>query len=453
MSELPTEPDAGTSTSWGTHAMAAGVVLAGVALGRGSKTGLAAGVLAAAGLRLLVKHSAQARQPHLIQVTLPLNGTPGQEILPEPAASPKDWIDSTAVCQTNTTDLEDALAPEEELLAATDPTPVELFDAETETPHTFPVVLAERDFDFPLGPMIWEQGNGPLSYSDASGETVWYGLRDTVEAPPEIQTAEPDTTEHAVDEDKQFFIPDLEQLSPSEDEVALIENAQPEVGPSLELLHPTTSPETPIAEEPPLLNKLSAFLITDDSAVDEPSAFIAESLTPSSTPESSVEKPSSAEIQDVSYIVAARPGFGEIIAKPKTRSAIPARRSEGQAPRMIATDRLEDSSPPDLGGNLPLPQMPEAPLASEASRPVISAPAKLHRRVEPMAPMMTASTGKKNHIFITVLAVLAGIAIFTVTVWKDGALLKHLREQEWNQLIPVKATDLPDPNLPLPGQP
>lgn len=191
-----THEPAPPATPWSGAAIAAGAVLAGLALGRSGRVGLAAGVAAAASVKLLnagtgrrAAQEAAPGQPSPVIFLMPPR-TWADDATASPVAE-QDWVDSSAIVLDAevpmTDEVRELLKPKSLPLLDDDGVPIQ--EADFVRPGAEPEEPAR---DFPFGPVIWEPARMAQSSSAATSETVWFGMPD-VPPPPEKATPEPAT--------------------------------------------------------------------------------------------------------------------------------------------------------------------------------------------------------------------------------------------------------------------
>ncbi len=200
MPQSPGEPSSPTqSVDLGGAALAAGAVLAGLALRGKSSLPLAAGLAAAAGFRFLTRARHPLPPPEQ-PGALPSNGGSMLAGSGSPGHAPvetTDWVDSDTIAYAPPV-LSGVHSPDEMPLQPVPPAPLAEFPLldDEGVPVQEPSYVGDSqpglggasEFGLLMGPLIWEPGQEVVSYSDAVGETVWFGLRDVPHHPVEVDT-------------------------------------------------------------------------------------------------------------------------------------------------------------------------------------------------------------------------------------------------------------------------
>lgn len=178
MAEPSSDPDSPPHGAvWNGTALAAGAgVLAGLLLGHKGAASLAAGVAAAASVKLLSSASRSDEPPPDVNLLQSVAAVPHTST-PVLHREPGDWVDSDAVLFGHV--IPDPVMAVQMLkekalpLLDDDGLPVDQVTVRPQYPEDL------KD-DFPTGPIIWEPGRFVQSRSDGAGETVWFSLQDMI---------------------------------------------------------------------------------------------------------------------------------------------------------------------------------------------------------------------------------------------------------------------------------
>lgn len=428
MAETPRDLDAPPSgPAWNGTALAAGAgVLAGLLLGHKGAAGLAAGVAAAAGVKLLSstrwdEQSAPAPLPH-----------PAPDILPAARPvqkEPGDWVDHDSVLFGHL--VPDATVAVQMLkekalpLLDDDGLPVEHVSVRPAYPEDL------KD-DFPTGPIIWELGRFVQSRSDGSGETVWFSLQDvlrdvsgTMGTPTnQLDVAATDLPIHS------------EVEAPYPDTSGILEELPaeaPSVFPAEDLW---SAPAPAFAGPEPLPEEADpeALPVVPDAVASPSATWEAASYLLSTPVAPPLEGPDEAGHVDAPFQspfspVAAAPGSVTVISpRPFLSAPLPQPRHADESPRHTAGTEVPRPGVLTGGHSVLTTDLIPAPGTSRAG--VHTRPP---RHLEPLAPVVSRRrSGLWSLVLMFCLAIIAGLFL-AARWWNDGELLRRFEDASWRK--------------------
>ncbi len=437
----------------GGAALAAGAVIAGLAFRGKSSLPIAAGLAAAAASVRLFSKSRTSTAPG--KAVPPSKEVPAPEGAPEPDPVPPDWVDSAAVLPS---DGEPAVvsppepAPLAEIpgqpafpLLDDDGVPVE--HSKTPVPVSeltgaLPLGGATPEFEFPLGPLIWEPGQDVVSCSEDNGETVWFGLNDLPVEEPSVPREPAAPPPGAISSPFAAYL-DLEA------DAAPDPAPEPAAGSAVEAQGSTAGPMESVSSIVESLRTGTAPLMTslpDPMAViQEPGPAVHEAPAPAAlpvptgSPQAEVTLPTppptgatGAAGEPLSFAdwmlgTQAQDGAAPEPATPAhTPTALPQPRRAGEAPRVASQPaqagpvRMPSESG---GGRRSLPESRRTP--GEAERGIT------HRSVEPLAPSQPARGATYRPIaFVIVTVILAGV-LLVAALWRNRGFEDAPSDAPW----------------------
>lgn len=484
---LPAPP----APSWSGAAIAAGAVLAGLALSRSGRVGLAAGVAAAASVKLMnggrrdeagghddaqfFHPSPSAGKPWMAPVSPAESSTTEEE---------RDWVDSDAVFFEHvvpaTEDVQELLKPKSLPLLDDEGNPIHDTDAGLHA-GVLPGAADGPRYDFPLGPLIWEPGRTVQSCSDGTGETVWFGWQ----AEPEREDAAPgvvsDDTPPTVGPPS---VLDLQQGAESPESVSSDENA---IAESVEVLAEALNVGLPGAVPPPSVDAPSG---GSGTGVEEaPQATGLEPLPwelPVSSPETAGNGGSTQgtrssfmllpddepEVPSAPAAVGTHEAGGEtvlpqpssmppelghvpsaIVPKTAVRAGLPQPRRAGELPRQVHEAALPAGTlcrnalaEPDEKHVLLTRLLPGANAVQAAPRH------RQERTLAPLAPVGATSAARRWPVMLAIAMVLMVGVFLAAGWWRGGELLKKVENLPWRQWIEPGRTQAAHPDAAPPGQ-
>jgi hypothetical protein len=380
MDKSPCANEAPLSPYWAHAALTAGAgVVAGLLLSRKGMGGLAAGIAAVAGAKLIAdacfddddenRLNDEFAPGNCTSQPIALSPAPMEVLPPEvpsldttPEKAGPDWIDHDAIEFSHVVPdatVAAAMLKEKELpLLDDEGLPV----AHVAVEPVYPEVPDKKAVD--EGPLIWEPGRFIQTHSDATSSTVWFGLLDP--APPASVPAPPQ-----------------DQPSPPPDTPAPVPESPPPA-PTPELIFPPPPPPTLPLEAEPRQDPIP-----------------------------------SAPLQ-----------IPVVAPKQTTRTALPQPRQTAAVARH-ERDQATAHAPPGLRlTSLGLPAVRHTQRASQLRS------TGAHRHVvSPLAPFEKTKERHRSRRAVLVLScLLAIVAIFlAVDRWTDGAIFQKLGARPWPQ--------------------
>jgi len=439
-------------------------MIAGVALVRGGKAGLAAGVAVAAGMRLLTN----AQKQHLPEkacaivadapeacVSLAFATEAPQAAAPESQHAPTIWTEpDLAEAELVQCDEVEALcAPLESEHSEILDFEVQItsLPAEPSVPvtHPPPESVDADHFAHSFGPLIWEDGAEVASRSNSVSDTVWYQPHE-VPPPPDWD----------VEEFKSLFdlpvaevesAPATQQTLPVE-ETAEAEAADVDVVVDLEAYEDpfATAVFGPDAEVLPAHDfhpGLDPFIFEAYEGEDEhslpgkPSCVkgLPENLdglltTLDDGPAGHVFQEAEVEVMPPVTSITSKVGVNEIFAKEQSATTLPQPRPQATSHKVPVADGfgLHGLSPqlsPAVFSSRVVPSRPAAPPS-----PTWPA-ASVHRSMEPMAPILASRRRSPWLALVSFLLFTMAAVSLVAGFWNDGEIIKKVRSVEWSQFF------------------
>ena len=426
----------GSSVALGGAALAAGAMLAGFALHKKSTLPLAAGLAAAAAsLRLITKTKDEGTPLEVFSEPPSCEGfhaCPESkfQVLDEDAFEEDDaadWVSSDAVLFEHVVPAGCPMPappqPQQALAVPASPhaTSFPLLDDDGNPvaslqalPSSMSPAFAEAadEFGFPLGPLVWEPDESDQHCLESEGNTVWFGPSDIVQAPAPPAWTAPVLLANTV-------VPTA--VTP----VAITPARVP---------GPPSTPESVSSILESLRTEATAredMLVESAPSLPEPSAAIAKSTSPQ-------EPLSFADwMLSTQTTAAVAPSSTEVVSRTPIKTALPAPRHPGRAPRSEAEDPYASPmhSPAVEGGR-------RHPLMSRVSKeerapdgPPPPSPALVyHRSVAPMAPVqLEEPPSTRGPLTMVLVALILMVVLLAVAMWGDGQLSGKAKAPPWSQ--------------------
>lgn len=448
MAEATSDPDSPPhGGAWNGTALAAGAgVLAGLLLGHKGAASLAAGVAAAASVKLL-SGPTRSEEPSPDASLLQSMAAVAHTSTAVPVKEPGDWVDNDAVVFGHV--IPDPVMAVQMLkekalpLLDDDGLPVDQITVRPQYPEDL------KD-DFPTGPIIWEPGRFVQSRSDGAGETVWFSLQDMIREATKLAESpaiQPETIAPALlgaPAEPAFSAPLVEL--PQEYPV-------PFSAPAPLLHNPWASPSTPAPAEPALEACADATWQPPQAAPiwEAPSypffATTAESAVhPAPSPSPFEPAP---EMSPFTPLLPSEPEHHDegpltfITPKPYQGVAVLQPRHTDEPLSPFHLTRSEAAMRPGLLTGGPIALSSELAPAHGTSR--VGVHTRAMRQLEPVAPVISERRGT-SWILVLMSCVMVIVGLFIAADWlSDGELRRRFQDVSWMKSLdqPAGAPDQP----------
>lgn len=446
-------PHTSTSVALGKAALAAGAVIAGLALGRKRPLPLAAGLAAAASLRLLskAKHHGEPESPSAKNILEQRRNA--SDDLPPVA----DWVDSKSVLEPFVSPGAVHLPPPVMHSSAGGTPAFPLLDdlgqlvqeperEDSPTPDATCAAGDAAEFGFSLGPLIWEPGQEVVSYSESHGETVWFGLRDTPVEQLESKPA-PQSTPVPAPVSLAEPLPTVPlQVVPTtgpETVASIMDSLRAEAGLTAGTPDPTS--EAPVPGPPSMGQNpggpTGAFPTPFPPAPEKALPTMFQAAGPQGLPAGQMpflpstdtvpavapEGMSFADWMLASQLnISAQPTTTQIVPKSMGATALPAPRRLGESPR-AAGDGPQPTAPSTSPDQTHSATSTSTKLPSRRTSPT---PRAAHRSVSPMAPSKLVAPRTHRPLAFMILAVLLLAIAAAAVVWRNGGWIANAKDAD-----------------------